>query len=169
MTHLVVAMCLAHAACRERANPKDEPPPSRMKATEPSQAKLDTEAAGAPDWKSALKYDVRFDGARGGVAVGLDIAPGFHAYTVGETIGRPLKVEIAADSPLKLDGEVQYPAGTTKDLPLGRSVIVEGKSEVFAPTAVEPGKKVKGSFHYQVCTNDACDRPRTVPFELEAS
>lgn len=162
MTHLVVWL-LACSACRERANPKDEPPPSRVTA---SKVEAAPEQKPPPNWAEAIKIDVGFDAARGAVVADLRIAPGFHAYTEGETIGRPLKLESAADSELKVEA-VQYPTGTTKELPLGRSVIVEGDAEVVGKIAAPvAGKKVKGQLAYQVCTDEACDRPRTLPFEV---
>lgn len=121
-----------------------------------------------PNWAEAFKYTTRWDAAKKAVVVDLDIAPGFHAYTVGETIGKPLVVELAADSDFALASDVKYPTGVTKDLPLGRSVIVEGKSEIVAevkPKAAPTGN-AKGTLRYQVCTEKACDRPRTVPFTV---
>jgi hypothetical protein len=174
LTHLAVAGFVLLASCRERANPKDEPPPSRVKLT-PASGEPSAPAQGAgtmPNWAEAMKYEVKLDAARKAVVVAIDLAPGFHAYTTGETIGRPLKVEIDADSDLKANGDVTYPTGTAKDLPLGKSVIVEGKAEIVAPVNAEgdlAGKKAKGKFQYQICTDEACDRPRTAPFEITAA
>ena len=124
-----------------------------------------------PDWKSAISHQVAFDAAAKTVKVQVKVAPGFHAYTVGETTGKPLKLDIAEDSDFALEGEVQYPKGTEKALPMGRSVIVEGTAEVSAQVAPksETAKQVKGTFRYQVCTDEACDRPRTEPFTVPAS
>jgi hypothetical protein len=126
-----------------------------------------------PDFASAFKHSVRWDAEKNAAVIEMTIAPGYHAYTTGETTGKPLLVEIAAESDLALAGEVEYPKGIAKDLPLGRSVIVEGSAQIVAPLspkdAAKAGGKAKGSLRYQVCTDEACDRPRTAPFELNAS
>jgi hypothetical protein len=121
-----------------------------------------------PNWAEAFKYTARWDAATKAVVVDLDIAPGFHAYTTGETIGKPLVVELAAESDFVLASDVKYPTGVTKDLPLGRSVIVEGKSAIVAEVKAKAAATgdAKGTLRYQVCTEKACDRPRTVPFTV---
>jgi hypothetical protein len=166
MTQLVVFAALAAMGCRERANPKDEPPPSKPRAAEVAEA-----VQQAPtDWDSAIRIDVRYDAARQAVVAALQIAPGFHAYTTGETIGRPLELKIAPESELKAEGEPTYPQGVTKDLPIGRSVIVEGSAEVVAKLASPAaGKKANGTLAYQVCTDEACDRPKTKPWTVTAN
>lgn len=123
----------------------------------------------APDWKAAFSHDVEYDPARKAVVVKVKIKPGYHAYTVGETIGRPMKVTIDEKSPFALAGDVQYPKGIEKDLPIGKSVIVEGEALIVAPITQkegEEGDQANGSFRYQVCTDEACDRPRTAPFAV---
>lgn len=141
---------------------KSEPPAQQTPAAEKKNE--------MPDWKKAISHEVRFDAAKGEVVVDVKVEPGFHAYTTGETTGKPLKLTIADDSEYALKGEVQYPKGVEKDLPVGKSVIVEGEAQVTA--AVEPkaegAQAVKGTFRYQVCTDEACDRPRTAPFEVAA-
>jgi hypothetical protein len=69
-------------------------------------------------------------------------------------------------------GDVEYPKGLEKNLPIGRSVIVEGNAQIYAPVAPKPEapagpKKVKGTLRYQVCTEKVCDRPRTVPISAD--
>ena len=124
-----------------------------------------------PDWTSAISHEVRYDAAGHAVVVDVKVKPGFHAYTTGETTGKPLELTIAEDSDFALEGAVDYPKGVAKDLPVGRSVIVEGAAQVKA--TVKPksdaAKTVRGGFKYQVCTDEACDRPRTKKFELPAS
>src|SRR5262245_5835882 len=103
----------------------------------------------------------------------MTIAPGFHACTTGEETGKPLAVELAPDSDLVSAGAIEYPKGTIKNLPIGRSVIVEGAAEIVAPVAPKEGAgsppKLKGTLRYQICTEKACDRPRTTKFDLTAS
>jgi len=128
------------------------------------------ESAAETDWKSAFKHAERWDPARRAVVVDIELMPGFHAYAAGETVGKPLRVELAEDSELQIAGELVYPKGEARELPLGRSVIVEGRAEIVAPVAAKDGqlegKSARGRLHYQVCTESACDRPRTASFEV---
>lgn len=124
------------------------------------------------DWKAAFSHDVRYDAERDAVVVDVDVDEGFHVYTEGETIGKPMKLTLDPEGPFEIDGAVTYPKGVTKDLPIGRSVIVEGAAEVVAPLkprSAEPDGVAKGRFRYQVCTDEACDRPRTVSFEVDVA
>lgn len=144
---------------------------SACKAEPGTSEKAQAHAAPAtPDFATAFKHTVRWDAAKSAVVVEVSLEPGYHAYTTGETTGKPLALEVAEDSDLVANGEVQYPKGTEKDLPIGKSVIVEGKAEVVAPLKAKEGaagKKAKGTFRYQVCTDKTCDRPRSAPFDLE--
>ncbi len=131
-----------------------------------------TERAAAPppaeavDWAAAFEHEVRFDAAKSALVVDVKVAPGFHAYTVGETTGRPL--ELSVDDPWKL-GDVAYPKGTEKNLPIGKSVIVEGAAQIVGPVSAEaPPGTIRGKLAYQVCTDDGCDRPRKAAFEVKA-
>jgi hypothetical protein len=154
---------------------KDPPPGADSKAPDPAAAKPDQKIEappGAPDFASAFKHSERWDPAKKAVVVELTVSPGYHAYTTGESTGKPLLVEIAADSDLVSAGDVEYPKGTEKNLPIGRSVIVEGNAHIYAPVAPKPGavegpKKAKGTLRYQVCTEKVCDRPRTVPIAVD--
>lgn len=159
-----LALALALAACK--ADPAQAPAaaPAPKAATAPVEDQM-------PDWKAAFSHHVAFDPAAKAVTVHVKVAPGFHAYTVGETTGKPMLLTIAEDSEFGLEGDVKYPSGVTKDLPVGRSVIVEGEAEISAQVTPksDAAKTVKGSFRYQVCTDEACDRPRTAPFALPES
>ena len=162
MKRLLWLTVLLFGCQKEAAAPAAEaPPPAPVAAPK----------ATGPDWAAAFKHTISADPAQSQVMVKVEIQPGFHAYTVGETVGKPLALEIADDSAYALDGEVQYPAGVTKDLPIGKSVIVEGQAEVRAKVKAKADAKglAKGTFRYQVCTDEACDRPRNVPFEVALS
>lgn len=121
----------------------------------------------APDWTSAFRYQVKAEGDR--LWVDFQVQEGFHVYTQGETVGRPLELEVGEDSPVGLAGDVRYPKGKEKNLTIGRSVTVEGAGRVEAPLANAPpdGATVRGIFRYQVCSDRMCDRPRSAPFEVE--
>ncbi|MBK8012324.1 MAG: hypothetical protein IPK13_13325 [Deltaproteobacteria bacterium] len=125
------------------------------------------------DWSKAFHHTVRYDASQSALIVDVALEPGFHAYTVGETIGRPLLLALKPDGAFVVSGDVQYPVGTTKVLPIGQSVIVEGSARVVAKLARRPGaatgNQAEGTFRYQVCSETACDRPRTVPFAIEVT
>lgn len=126
---------------------------------------------GAPDFKAAFKHEIALAPDGKTLTVNLDIQEGYHAYTEGETIGLPLLVKLDETSELVLDGKVRYPKGKEKQLPIGKSVVVEGKAKIEAPLKAmsKTGKTAKGLFRYQICRDDACDRPRTQKFALPAS
>lgn len=112
------------------------------------------------EWSKAFAYDVEVEGSR--LVVRLRVDDGFHVYTLGETVGKPLKLEVVEGGHLE---DVRYPEGVTKDLPIGRSVIVEGSSEISGALEAESSvDEVQGRLSYQVCTDEACDRPRTATF-----
>lgn len=118
----------------------------------------------AIDWAEAFSHEVAYDAERGAVVVDVHVAPGFHAYTTGEETGRPLKLTI--DPPWTLD-DVTYPEGKTKNLPVGKSVIVEGDAEIVGKVSSKtPAPKIAGTVAYQVCTDAICDRPRKAAFEI---
>jgi len=120
-----------------------------------------------PDWASAFEYTIEVDSDA--IRVRFEVADGFHVYSQGETVGRPLELQSEPDSAYVIR-DVRYPEGETKDLPIGRSVVVEGEDRVEAELQRRPDAsddRVRGVFRYQVCTDEACDRPRTDSFEAE--
>ncbi|MCB9654611.1 MAG: hypothetical protein H6729_10835 [Deltaproteobacteria bacterium] len=128
------------------------------------------------DWSTAFHHTVRYDASQTALVVDVEVKPGFHAYTTGETIGRPLLLSMKPEGTFSVSGEVQYPAGVKKVLPIGTSMIVEGTAQVVAKLARRPSNttanqegKAEGTFRYQVCSETACDRPRTVPFAVPVS
>ena len=162
---VATASALIVAGCRDRSAETPPPVPATPSAVSPSPAPPHS----PPNWKEAFSHDVRYDGENRAVVVDVRIAPGFHAYTTGETTGKPLKIALTPGGGYGFDGPIQYPKGIEKNLPIGRSVIVEGNTQIVAkvspqsPNATGP---VKGVFHYQVCTDEACDRPRKAPFAV---
>lgn len=137
-------------------------PPSPSSAS-PSAA-LET-----PDFAAAFTATPRFEADA--VVVDLQLRPGFHVYTTGERTGRPIRLELLTDSAWIPGGDAQYPEGRRKKTALGESVVVEGQAEARLAVKAqrpEPGP-VQGTFHYQVCTDHACDRPRKLSFAVGPS
>ncbi len=122
---------------------------------------------GTPDWATAFEYGIEVEADT--IRVRFEVADGFHVYSQGETVGRPLELRSEPDSAYVIEN-VRYPEGETKDLPIGRSVVVEGAGLVEGELDRRPdasNDRVRGVFRYQVCTDEACDRPRTDSFEAE--
>lgn len=120
-----------------------------------------------PDFENALTVSPRFDAEAQAVAIDLSLRPGFHVYTTGEKTGRPIRIELA-EGAWSAKGEPSYPTGEKKTTALGTSVVVEGQATARLAVSADgeaPGL-VQGSFHYQVCTDEACDRPRKKAFAL---
>ena len=157
-----IAAAVPALACLPIGCTSESPPSSPPAKT--------TSEAPPPDFKSAFRTNFRFDAGEQAVVVDLKIEPGYHAYTIGESTGRPLKVEMASDSAFALKGDVKYPEGLKKDLPIGPSVIVEGRAKIVAPVEKRSDATdgaAKGTLRYQVCTDEACDRPRKLSFNVK--
>lgn len=124
-------------------------------------------AASPPDFAGALRLTSSLQGES--LRVEVSLRPGFHAYAPGEEIGRPVSLVVKPDNGWQLEGAPVVPAGKTKDLgELGKSQVLEGD---FAVTATLRGGSgaVRGDLEIQICTDNACDRPRKQPFEVPAS
>ena len=52
-------------------------------------------APAPPDFGNALKVSATYDKATNVLRVGLDVAPGFHAYADGEKVGVPVSIDVA--------------------------------------------------------------------------
>ena len=118
---------------------------------------------------NAIQIKPRFEVEGPRVVIDVGLRPGFHVYTTGETVGRPLKIDLTEGGDWKAAQEPVYPSGRTKETALGSSVVVEREARVQLPVEPlmdNPGS-ITGTFEYQVCTDVACDRPRTLPFKLE--
>ncbi len=123
-----------------------------------------------PDWKAAFQHEVSYESEKSQLRVHVSIKPGYHAYTLGETIGKPMRLTVDPNGAYSVVDKVGYPKGKEKSLVGGRSVTVEGEADIVATLKKTPGQEgpIEGSFRYQVCTETACDRPRTAPFTLDA-
>ncbi len=121
----------------------------------------------APDFSKAVTVEPRFDAATNTITAVLHVGAGFHAYAPGETIGKPVELLVANTNGWALDGAVNIPAGVTKEVAGEKSVILEG--DVSLTAKVKGGKgDIAGEVKVQVCTDGACDKPRSYPFTLAA-
>ena len=120
-----------------------------------------------PDFANALELAQAFDKATGKLTVTLKLKPGYHAYAPGEEIGKPVALIVdESKGGWKVDGAVTVPAGQKKDLgALGTSVILEGNVDLTAVVKGGTGD-VEGKVEAQVCTDKACDRPKSHAFKV---
>ena len=121
-------------------------------------------------------------GAKGNVlVVTATLEEGWHLYSLEQKPGgpQPTKITLAADSPLKLAGPFRPDAPphnrTIKDVPGWNGLVVEEHAGTViwrAPLAASPdGKaaKVRGSVSLQLCRDNACTPPETIPFTAVAA
>ncbi len=149
------------------ACPADPPPGPARTGSNPPGSTAPPAARGGTDFASAIRVEPRRDAAA--VVIDVRLEPGFHVYAEGEAVGRPLRAKIDEGRGWEATGPAQYPEGEKKQTSLGPSVIVERKAEVRLPVRPlmdEPGP-VHGELHYQVCTDEACDRPRVHRFSVD--
>lgn len=120
-----------------------------------------------PDFTRAFALEPRFERESGTLTVTLRLAEGFHAYAPGEEVGRPIQLQVDEAAGWRIRA-LNLPAGREKDLgDLGKSFVLEG----VVPLKAElegAGPEVRGQVTLQVCTDKACDRPRTHAFRVDA-
>jgi hypothetical protein len=120
-----------------------------------------------PDFAGAMTMKPAYKD--GELVVTVALKPGFHAYAPGEEIGKPVSLVVKEQNGWKLEGAPEIPAGETKDLgELGTSKVLEGTFPVKAKVTGGNGA-LAGELEIQVCTDNACDRPRKHPFEAPAT
>ena len=118
---------------------------------------------------------------QGILVVTATLEEGWHLYSLEQKPGgpQPTKITVAADSPLKLAGPFRPDAAphrrTIKDVPGWNGLVVEehaGTVTWRAPLALNPDGKaaeVHGSVSLQLCRDNACTPPETIPFKAVAS
>jgi hypothetical protein len=133
-----------------------------------------------------LSTDRCFPGQELGVALSINIKPGWHIY------GRPLPdnyqpTELTFDSEIIDEQSLEFPAPKTKLLKaLGENLSVyEGEFRAIGKLRIrwsppipakfleplgkkiEPGlHKIGGTLRFQACSDDVCEMPQTIKFEL---
>jgi DsbC/DsbD-like thiol-disulfide interchange protein len=110
-----------------------------------------------PDFAGALRISPSYEA--GELVVSVALRPGFHAYAPGESIGKPVALAVTDQGGWKAES-VLVPEGKTKDLgELGKSQVLEGSFPLKAKVS-GGGGALKAVVDIQVCTENACDRPR---------
>ncbi len=110
-----------------------------------------------------------YDSSRQELVIEVELKKGFHAYAPGEQIGRPVFVDIDNANGWHTTGEVTLPKGLKKSLgSLGESVVLEGQFQIQARVVGGKGP-INGILHMQICTEQACDRPREHAFSVKTN
>ncbi|MFM8803609.1 MAG: cytochrome c biogenesis protein CcdA, partial [Planctomycetia bacterium] len=116
----------------------------------------------------------------GVLVVTATLEEGWHLYSLDQKPGGPqaTKITVAADSPLKPAGPFRPDAPphkrTIKDVPGWNGLVVEehaGTVTWRAPLAANPdgtSPQVRGSVSLQLCRDNACTPPETIPFTAAA-
>lgn len=142
---------------------------------------IDPLAGIAAELGSPVRIDAAIERAEGGaetLAVTAVLEEGWHLYSVDQKPGGPkaTRIVVADDSP-------QLPAGpfrpttaphvrTVDDVPSWKGLVVEehaGTVTWKTPLAANPGGKaaaVHGTVSVQLCRDNACTPPETIPFTV---
>jgi thiol:disulfide interchange protein len=119
--------------------------------------------------------------AAGVLAVTATLEEGWHLYSIEQKPGGPqaTRINVAADSPLKLAGPFRPDTAphkrTIKDVPGWNGLVVEEHDGTvtwrasLAPNPDGKAAEVHGSVSLQLCRDNACTPPETIPFTALAS
>lgn len=113
------------------------------------------------DFSKTFSISSSFDHGSTALIVDINLDDTVHAYAEGEQVGKPVKLELVSKNGWHALEKPQVPTGRKKSLgALGDSVVIEGPFRITQKLKAGqgPGEAV---LHLQVCTNNACDRPRT--------
>ena len=118
------------------------------------------------DFDNAFSVTTQYDKSRNNLTVRLQLQPGYHAYAVGELVGRPLDVVVLPQGGWAARGPVHMRPGNAKQFAGETSLVLE--DEVVISVTLQPGQ---GPLHailkLHMCADGACDRPRDYPFVVE--
>ncbi len=107
------------------------------------------------------------------LAVVLDVSKGFHAQSHAplEDFLIPLEVAVKASDAVKPGGPV-YPDAQFVTYPmLGKVSVYTGKTVIYVPLKLAKGSAgliaISGTVHYQICDDQNCFPPQSVPFSQD--
>jgi hypothetical protein len=127
--------------------------------------------------RTSLSNAAASPGQRLTLVIELDMKPGMHAYAPGASDYRPLRVRLDPQSLLTIHDPVLPPSRPFVFPPLQETVpVFEGRFRVLqdvtlaggkdlaeALKAPEPKLEVTGSLEYQVCSEERCYPPGSLP------
>lgn len=121
---------------------------------------------GPPNFVGAMRLQPRYDKATGELLVMVSVRPGYHAYAPGSSIGVPISMNLKDTGGWKVDGDVVLPKGKEKTLgTLGTDFVLEGEIPIKAKVKDGSGD-ISGRVKVQICTTNACDRPKEHGFTV---
>ena len=115
------------------------------------------------------------------LVVTATLEDGWHLYSLEQKPGGPqaTKIVLAADAPMKLAGAFRPDEPphrrTIRDVPGWNGLVVEEHAGVvvwrapLAANAAGKGTTVRGSVSLQLCRDNACTPPETIPFSVETA
>lgn len=121
------------------------------------------EPAKSPDinFDNSYKISSKFVEDSSELIVDVVLDKGVHAYAPGEKIGKPVNISISEKNGWQASGSPDLPQGKEKILgDLGKSSVLEG-SFIVKQKLIKGSSKGEAQLNLQVCTDNACDRPRT--------
>ncbi len=119
-----------------------------------------------PQFDDAFTWSQGYDKKTHMLLLSVNLKPGYHAYAAGESVGVPVELVVDKTGGWVVQGKPVLPKGKEKDLgALGKSVLLEGKFVISAKVSGGKGA-ILGALKMQICTESACDRPKTHPFKV---
>ena len=112
------------------------------------------------DFNNSFSISSEFVDATSQFEITVHLTDPLHAYAPGEKIGKPIKLEITGLHGWVADGPLKIPQGRKKKIgALGEGVVLQGDVRLSQKLKKGDGKG-EALLHLQVCTANACDRPR---------
>lgn len=123
--------------------------------------------AQAPNFANAAQINTAINESGDLLTITVNLADGFHAYGPQEKIGKPVRLVVeqnngwaALSAPLVPTGVVKKIAGLEDSYIISNSFNLNQKLK----PGTGPGRAI---LYLQICTDSACDRPRTHEIQLE--
>jgi hypothetical protein len=122
--------------------------------------KKEQDLSHSPDFNNSFSISSEFIDATSQLKIAIHLADSFHAYAPGEKIGKPIKLEITNINGWAADGAASIPPGKNKLMgELWQSIVLQGDVHISQKLKKGNGQG-EALLYLQVCTANACDRPR---------
>lgn len=119
------------------------------------------------NFDESFSVNAHYDPTQTKLFVTVSLKGGVHAYGPQETIGKPVGLSILDHNGWQALGKAVIPEGSKKTLAsLGASYVISGTFAVVQ--ALKPGHgEGKARLYLQICTEQQCDRPRTIDLTFQ--
>lgn len=114
------------------------------------------------NFNESFSVETHYDAGQKALHVTIALKDGVHAYGTKEHIGRPVRLSISDHNGWAANGQASIPEGTKKKLANGsESYVISGTFSI--EQFLQPGQgQGEALLYLQVCTEQQCDRPRTL-------